>query len=70
VRRGKKLCTCIVSRGGIVVNDELEISEWRGSRLTLSLPMFESTFETWTSLVRTAAGKKQPTVSTTIVAAV
>jgi len=32
--------------------------------------MFESTFETWTSLVRTTAGKKQRTVHRTIVAVV
>ena len=46
--RGKKVCTYIVSIGRIVVNDELEISEWRGSRLTLSLLMFDSSFEAWT----------------------
>jgi len=69
VRRGKKLCTYIVSRGRIVVSDELEISEWRESRLALSLLMFESTFETSTSLVRTTADKKQRTVHMTIVAA-
>lgn len=51
------------------MSDELEISEWRESRLALSLLMFESTFETSTSLVRTTADKKQRTVHMTIVAA-